>query len=127
MARSVNNAVLDAALNYLADNGSTLHICAGEPTTYAEASGANELGSTALATGDGNDYTIADGDTSGRKVTVAAQLGVNITADGTADHLAITNGTDTLLYVTTITAQAVSNGNTADTSAWDAEIADPTA
>lgn len=124
MAKSVHNDVLDAALNYLSTNGTRMDICALEPTTYTEATSTNSLGNTTLA---GGDYTVADGDTSGRKVTVAAQAGVSITADGSADHIAITNGTDTLLYVTTLpTSQSVTNGNTADIGAWDIEIADPT-
>lgn len=128
MARSVNDAVLDAALNYIADNGDRIDICATQPTTYAEATSTNSLGTTTLTLGAGNgDYTLANGDVSGRKLTVAAQTGISITSTGTADHLAITNGTDTLIYVTTITSQAVTSGNTADTSAWDIEIEDPTA
>lgn len=128
MARSVHNDVLDAALAHLADNGTRMDICATEPTTFTEATSTNSLGNTALTAGDGNgDYTIADGDTSGRKVTVSAQTGISIDTTGTADHLAITNGTDTLLYVTTITSQGVTSGNTADTNAWDVEVADPAA
>ncbi len=125
MARSVNNAVLDAALNHLKNNGTRIDICATEPTTYAAATSTNSLGNVTI---DSTDFTgPADGDVSGRKITVNAQTGISITTSGTADHLAVTNGVDTLLYVTTITSQAVTSGNTADTSAWDVEIADPTA
>lgn len=128
MARFANDAVMDAALDYIANNGGRMDICATQPTTYTEATSTKSLGSTTLTTGAGNgDYTKANGDTSGRKLTVAAQAGISIGTSGTADHLAITDGSATLIYVTTITSQAVTSGNTADTSAWDIEIADPTA
>ena len=130
MARSVNDAVLDAALNYIADNGTTLHVCAGQPTsiTTGTLAGATELAEFTLTVGAGNgDYTLANGDVSGRKLTVAAQTGASITASGTADHLAITDGTSSLIYVTTVTSQAITSGGTVDTSAWDIEIEDPTA
>lgn len=128
MAKSVANAVLDAALNYLADQGDRIDICSAEPTTYAEATSTYTLGTTTMTLGAGNgDYSaIADGDTSGRKITVLAQTGISVTSTGTATHIAITDGTAALLYVTTCTSQAVTSGNTADLSAWDVEIADPT-
>lgn len=128
MARSVNDAVLDAALNHIADNGTRMDVCAGEPTTYTAATSTNSLANFTLTAGAGNgDYTLANGDTSGRKVTVSAQTGATINTSGTADHLAITDGTSTLLFVTTITSQAITAGGTVDTNAWDIEIADPTA
>lgn len=123
MAKSVNNLVLDAALDYLATNGTRYDICATEPATYAAATTTNSLGNTTLA---GGDYVKADGDVSGRKVTVAAKAGVSITATGTADHVAITNGVDTLLYVTTLASgQPVTSGNTADIGAFPIELRDP--
>lgn len=127
MAKFANDLVMDAALDYIANNGDRYDICAGQPTTYAEATSTNSLGTTTLTTGyTASDYTKANGDTSGRKVTVAAQSGISITASGTADHVAITNGTDTLIYVTTLSAsQAVTSGNTANVAAFDIEIADP--
>lgn len=128
MAKSVADAVLDAALNYLANNGDRIDICSQQPTTYAEATSTYSLGNTTMTLGPGNgDYsTAANGDVSGRKITVLAQTGISITATGTATHIAITDGSAALLYVTTCTSQAVTSGNTADLSAWDVEIADPT-
>ena len=73
----------------------------------------------------GGDYTNADGDTDGRKVTVAAQNGLTADATGTVNHVALCDAT-TLLYVTTCVAQAVTSGNTVNIGAWDIEIADPT-
>jgi hypothetical protein len=73
------------------------------------------------------DFTKANGDTSGRKVTVAAKSGVSVTASGTATHIAIARSTDsTLRYVTTCTSQALTSGNTVNIPAWKIEVADPT-
>lgn len=126
MAKFVIDAALDAALAYIADNGSRMDICATQPTTYLEATSTNSLGNVALTVGAGNgDYTIANGDVSGRKLTVAAQTGVSIDTSGTADHVAITDGTDTLLLVTTLSAsQSVTSGNTADVATFDQEVED---
>jgi hypothetical protein len=79
-----------------------------------------------MTAGAGNgDYTIADGDTNGRKLTVLQQTAMSITASGTANHIVLDDGT-TLLYVTTATAQALTSGGTVTVPAWDIEIADPT-
>jgi hypothetical protein len=71
------------------------------------------------------DYTVANGDTSGRKITTAAKSGVSVTASGTATHVSLDDGT-TLLYVTTCTSQSLTSGNTVNIPAWKVEIADPT-
>lgn len=82
------------------------------------------LGSIAV---DGTDFTLADGDVSGRKVTIAAQTGIAITLSGTANHVAVIDTVNKrLLHVTTMPGQAVTAGNTANTAAWDAEFADVT-
>lgn len=139
MARLVNDAVLDAALNYIADNGNTLHVCEGQPTevTGGTLDDAGTVGTppfvaelarfTVQTTTVNPDYAIADGDTNGRKLTISAQTNGSITTSGDANHLAITDNANNLIYVTTITTQTITSGGTVDTSAWDIEIADPTA
>jgi hypothetical protein len=124
MAKSVNNDVLDAALNVVKNSGTRLAICSAEPTTYTQAMTTYAL---AVATIDSTDFTgPVDGDTSGRKLTVTAQSGVSITVSGTANHVAVCDqATSRLLYVTTCTAQALTSGNTVNTPAWDIELADP--
>ena len=68
----------------------------------------------------------AAGDTSGRKITVAAQTAVTIDTTGTATHVAITNLSGTLLkVVTTATSQALTSGGTVDVGTFKVEIADP--
>lgn len=76
---------------------------------------------------DATDFTLANGDVSGRKVTVAAQTGIAINVTGDADHVALVDiANDRLLHVTTLPLQTVTAGNTANTAAWDAEFADVT-
>ena len=123
MGKSVNNDVLDGAFNIVKNNCTRVTLCSAEPTTYAEGNATYAL---ADVTVDSSDFTIADGDTSGRKVTVAAQSGVTVDTSGTATHIALLDVSGSrLLYVTTTTSQVVTSGNTANLPAFDIEIADP--
>lgn len=129
MAKFASDDIMDAALNIIVNNADQLVVCAGQPLTYADAttdtgSGGNALGETPI---DGTDFTLANGDVSGRKVTVAAQSGIAVDVGGTADHVAIVDDTNTrLLLVTTLSSsQAVSAGGTMDVDAFDEEIQDP--
>jgi hypothetical protein len=125
MAKWCLDANLDAALANIANNADMLHVCSGQPADYAGIA-AVELASIALTTGHGNgDYTIGDGDTSGRKLTVESQAIESASGSGTATHIALSNGSDTLYYVTTCTSQAITSGNPVNTPDWDIEIADP--
>ena len=99
-----------------------MHVCSTEPTTRTEAVTTYQLAS-AVMTPD-TDFTKGDGDTNGRKVTVAAKSGLTIDNTGNAQHIALTDGSN-LLYVTTCTAQQLTAGGTVDVPAWDIEIADP--
>tara|TARA_Y100000593_G_C4294458_1_gene329894 strand:- start:1375 stop:1755 length:381 start_codon:yes stop_codon:yes gene_type:complete len=126
MAKSIANAVLDAALNHVADNGSVMHVCSQEPTDYTQASSTYKLADVALSVGDGNgDYTVADGDSGGRKLTVAEQSSVTVDTTGTATHIAICSGS-ALLLVTTCTSQAITSGNTITIPSFNETIGDPT-
>lgn len=120
MAKRVHDAVLDGAFAVL-DDGTTITVCSQEPTTRTEAITTYMLASDALT---GADYTVADGNASGRKCTIAQQTNVPITNSGTATHIAICDGTR-LLYVTTCTSQALTAGGTVTIPAWRVEIADP--
>ena len=73
------------------------------------------------------DFTKANGDTSGRKTTLAAKTGLSIHTSGNANHIAtIDDATKGLRDITTCTAQALTSGGTVDTSAFKHEIAAPT-
>ncbi len=124
MAKSVHNDVLDAALDEIA-TCTRMDVCSAEPTTLAEATSTFTLANFTLTAGTaGADYAIADGDVSGRKLTVAAQAGATASATGNGTHIALSDGTS-LLYVTTCTSQSITTGNTVNTNAYDIEVADP--
>lgn len=124
MAKFMDDAVLDAALNDIKNNCDSMILCAGQPASYAAAVGANALGDQAMAPGD---FTLANGDTSGRKVTVSAKAGIPVDTAGTGDHVALVDvGNTRLIAVTTAPSQAVSGGGNFDIAAFDFEIADPT-
>lgn len=121
------DSALDAALAHIADNGTRLDLCSSEPTTYAEATSTFTLGNVTLTASDGGgDWTIAAGDTSGRKLTLGAQT-VTDTGAGTATHYAITNGVDTLYATNTMQNVAMDGAGTQDVNAVDVlELQDPT-
>jgi hypothetical protein len=123
MGKQAPDATIDAMFDYI-DQCNVMHVCSAEPANYAGIA-AVSLASVALTPD--TDFTKANGDTSGRKVTVAAKSGVSVTASGTATHIAIARSTDsTLRYVTTCTSQALTSGNTVNIPAWKIEVADPT-
>lgn len=105
MAKATPDAVLDKMLDEIA-TATRMVACSAQPTSFTE----------------------ANGDSSGRKLTVAAKSSVLIDATGSATHIALVRVADsTLLYVTTCTTQSLTaNGsNTVNIPAWDIEIADP--
>lgn len=119
MAKWANDAMMDAALNYVA-GALTLLVCSSQPADRAAALAA-ALADVVI---DAGDFTLANGDTSGRKVTIGQQSNVPIDTSGTANHIALIDGTN-LRYVTTCTAQALTAGGTVTAPAWDVEVADP--
>ena len=123
MGKLVHDSVLDGAFDIL-DQANLMLVCTAEPTTRANAL---SLALADVAMTVNTDYTKANGDTNGRKVTVAAKSSVLIDTSGTGNHIALCDGTN-VLYVTTCTSQALTaNGsNTVNFPAWDIEIADPT-
>lgn len=122
MAKTVHDDVLDGAFDVL-DQADLMTVCSAQPTTRTEAVTTYKLADIAMTPN--TDYTKANGDTNGRKVTVAAKSGVTIDTNGTALFVALVDGTR-LLYVTTCTSQALTAAGTVDFPAWDIEIADPT-
>ena len=123
MAKSIHDDVLDAALDVLEGDGDEIDVCSAQPTTYAEAHTTYMLAQHTLTTADS---VIANGDSSGRKLTWSQQADITITNSGTATHVAITDtGNSKLLLVTTCTSQALTSGNTVTVPTFDDEIADP--
>ena len=123
MGKKVDNTVLDAMLAEIA-TADRMDVNSAEPSNVSDARTTTSLANVAMTPGDGNDYTIANGDTSGRKVTTAQKAAVSVTSSGTANHVSLTTAT-VLLYVTTCTAQALTSGNTVTIPGWKVEVADP--
>ena len=123
MAKACPDAVLDVFLDKIA-TATRLVVCSDEPANFAGISSV-ALADVTLTAGDGNgDYTIGDGDSSGRKLTVAQQATIEIDTSGTATHVSLDDGS-VLLYVTTCTSQALTDTGTVTVPAFDIEIADP--
>ena len=121
------DAVLDGALDIIADNCTRVDICTSEPANYAAIAGVT-VGNYTLTAGDGNgDWVIANGDTSGRKLTMTAQSGNNGTGTGAANFLAFSDGSALLYGVIDADGDTVNSGSPVNISAVDVwEIADPT-
>lgn len=106
---SFHNDVFDASLAKIA-TANAVHACTAEPANHAGIA-AVSVGNYVLTPGAGNgDWVIADGDVSGRKLTLGAQSGNNGTASGAANFLAFTDGT-TLLGVVDGDGDTVNNGS----------------
>lgn len=121
MAKSAPDAMLDASLDYAAA-ATIQHLCSAQPANFAGIA-AVSLASVAMAPGD---FTKADGDTSGRKLTVAAKAAVPITTSGTANHVVLATTTGSVLrYVSTVASQQLTSGGTVDIGSWKIEVADP--
>lgn len=124
MPKTVPDAGIDGELDYIA-LATVQHVCStlGSTPSYAEIVAAS-LASVTMSSGD---FTKADGDTSGRKLTVAAKTGVSVTASGTANHIALVTSSGTVVRcTTTCTSQALTSGNTVNIPSWKIEIGDPT-
>lgn len=119
MGVKIPDAVKDVLLDHIADTGDILHACSGEPGNYAAIAGVT-LGNIALTEGDGNgDYTKGDGDTSGRKLTLAMQT-ITGTDDGDATHLVIADSVaEVIKAITTCNAFTISTGVDFDLAAYD--------
>lgn len=128
MTKTADDTVLDGLLDIVANNGNKMTVCSTQPTTYAQANATYELASASMSTGAGNgDYTEANGDVSGRKLTMTQKSNLTIDNSGTALFIAIIDTTHSvLLVVTSCTSQALTSGNTVTIPAWKMEVADPT-
>ena len=120
----ITDNAYDAALNYIKTNCTKVYLChTSEPTTYTEATSTYACGNVTVAS---TDFTIAAGDTSGRKLTFDGKTGGSGTASQTGIYFAFTNGSDELLAVTPCTSLEVTNGGTVNFNTYDiTEFQDP--
>lgn len=94
MAKMAPDIVLDAPADVI-DQSDKMIACSAQPTTYTEANATFALADAAMTPN--TDYTKANGDVSGRKVTVAAKSAINVDTSGTATHVALVSVGDTTL------------------------------
>lgn len=121
MAKFLRDQVLDAGLASFG-TGTILTVTNAQPTTRTEAVTTYALADVVI---DSGDFTISDGDVSGRKSRVGQQASVPIDTSGTATHVAICDATN-VLAVTTCTSQALTAGGTVTVPAFDLEFLDVT-
>ena len=128
MGKWQNDAILEAALNYVKTNADKMVFCSALPTTYSQAidppaSSGYALADVAIGSGDITGPT--DGVVSGRKITVAEKASISIDATGTGNHVVLVDtGASALLFATTATSQAVTSGNKLTIPAWNIEARD---
>ncbi len=120
MAKFCHTDVEDGALNVIKSSATTMLVCNALPSDRTTAL-ANALADVAVTS---TDFTLAAGDTSGRKVTVAKKDGVPIDVSGNGTHVALIDGTR-LLYATTCTLKALVAGDQVNIPAWDIEFNNP--
>jgi hypothetical protein len=121
MGKAASTEVLDGSLN-IVRQATRMVALDGEPATYAAAF-AGRLVEAVLVPAD---FTLAAGDVSGRKVSIAGKTGLSVLAAGTANHIALIDVAGSrLLYVTTCPAQALVIGGTVSIAGWSIEIAAP--
>lgn len=123
MAKKADQGFYDGALNFLRNGMIRQTACSAEPANYAGIAGV-ALATATMASGD---FTLAAGDVSGRKVTMAAKSGVTISTSGTANHVVLHDNASILGYVTTADALVLTAGagNTVNFPSWKVELASP--
>ena len=118
MAKWANTSVLDALLDKVATSTQLL-VTTSQPADRTAALAAS-LASVTLSSA----FTKSAGSPNGRKTTVAQQANIPVTGTGTATHVCLIDGSS-LLYVTTVTSQSLTSGNTVTVPAWTITVSDP--
>lgn len=122
MAKYLNDSVMDDGLNSLKNTVIYIAVCSSQPLSYAA------IGTAALGTcgATGTDFTVGNGDSSGRKVTYAGGT-ITVGTSGNVTHIAYatTAGDGTLIAVGTCASTAVTASGTVIVNAHDiTEVAD---
>lgn len=108
----ISPSIRDFGLNYATTNGTTVHVCSQEPTNLTEATSTYSLGSGPATVG-----SPANRSPSGREVTVEVTSGGSVSANGTATHWALVDGTELLASGPLAASQVVTAGNPLTVSA----------
>lgn len=123
MAKWTNDDAMNAMLDKYA-LCTTILLCSSQPADRAAALTA-ALADATVTPGDGNgDFTITDGDASGRKLIVTAQPAIDVDTTGIGNHVCGIDGSD-LWFVTTCANQSVLDSEQVNFPAFDIEVGDP--
>lgn len=119
MSKWANTLVLDGLLNVVS-GATSLIVTTEQPANRADAV------SKALATANltSSDFSKSAGSPNGRKLTIAQKAVISVTATGNATHVCLVNNSD-LLYVTTVTSQPLTAGNTVTVPSWAVTVSNP--
>lgn len=130
VTKYANDLMMDAALSWVKTNGVKMYVTTASISSASVVS-YTKITSTAALTGAISisslaSVALADGDVSGRKLTVPANSSVSVTTTGSAARVCLVNSSGSVVtYVTTCTAQTLTSGNTVTIPAFDIEVADP--
>lgn len=125
MVKITNDSAMDAMLQWIEDNTNAMWILASASAGMSfDGAKTHKLASATIAS---TVFTIANGDTSGRKTTVAIVSGISVTTTGSVNHVALVHTSNsTLIHLAQTSAQALTAGNSLNTSAFDIEVRNPT-
>lgn len=123
MAKRITAAMLDGGLDKTA-TCTRLSVLSAEPTSITNITTTYKLAASGVLTGGSFTKAAGAGGGDSRKVTVAQQASMSITASGTATHVSLDDGTNWI--VTTCTSQALTSGGTVTCPAWAQELGTPT-
>mgnify|MGYP000126036097 CR=1 FL=1 len=122
MTKFVHADVYDNGLSFVAANAERCVVVSNDPAAYADVA-TGELAAVSLTSGD---FTLANGDVSGRKITMAAKT-TTVATEGDPTHLVWVDDTNSkLLYKTEeSTTQTIFVGNDLNIPALKLELNQP--
>ena len=126
MTKTVNDEVLDAALQHLIDQADRMSSTVANENSWASIQ-TKHLSWVTVSAGDWTGP--ANGDTSGRKITLGQKANVEVSTTGSCQVISLcdTSGAGKILYTTDVSiVQTVTDGNTMTFNTWKVEILDPT-
>jgi len=116
MSKKYGFSAAAASLAYIRDNANTIFVCTTAPQSYSAA--ANQPQMIVSAGASAADFVITSAAT-GALLTIASKTGQTIDGSGNATHLAVVSTSGSrLLYVTNVSAQVLSSGNTVTINSW---------
>ncbi|GAB4152640.1 MAG: hypothetical protein Tsb0016_25070 [Sphingomonadales bacterium] len=122
MPKTVHDDVLDAAFNTVRNSCDKITLLAGQPANFAAADGGPLVLATIAMTS--ADFSIGDGDVSGRKLTISEKAGTG-SVSGVASVVALLDSGGGRVLYTTDGNFTVTQGQAFSLQSFKAEIADP--